>query len=75
MTDGWPIPLDDLVPDLESIRSVGISFGYPSCCVDGFVSDIAEGLFPAQLRGSVTGPAGEYVPCKACREEASCVSK
>lgn len=64
----WATP-DGLAP-LEKMRRLGREFGYPACCVDAFVADIAIDCHPGLLRGSMPVPGrpdATYVPCDECR--------
>lgn len=54
-------------PDLDNMRAHGHSYGYPECCIEAFVADVAADRYPAQLRG--VGPDG-CVPCPLCRPTA-----
>ncbi len=48
---------------LDNMRRFGLAWGYPACCIEAFVADVAADRAPARLRGSRT-----YVPCNSCRQ-------
>lgn len=54
-------------PDLDGIRQDGRDYGYPECCVEAFVNDIANHRLPGDLRG--IDATGEYVPCQDCLDD------
>lgn len=52
------------LPNLPAMRAFGESFGYPECCIEDFLYDVALHRYPGMLRGS--DPTGRYVPCRIC---------
>ena len=48
--------------DLRKTYEMGMSFGYPQCCVFEFVDDCNNGMAPAASRG-LTGNQSGFVPC------------
>lgn len=66
------ITLDDLaryeeVERLESVRSNGELYGYPTCCVKSFISDMVDFsrlTDPSRLERKLIGTG--YIPCSEC---------
>lgn len=50
---------------LEGMRRLGHHYGYPLCCIEAFVTDVALYRAPGELRG--LDPTGRYVPCADCK--------
>ena len=48
--------------ELQGAYKLGISLGYPQCCVFEFIDDCNNGIAPAASRG-INGNGSGFIPC------------
>lgn len=56
---------------VEAWISNGIYFGYPTCCIAEFITEVNSGAYKKRNRRKFNGTG--YVPCKACNRQPKAV--